>query len=209
MRYKRGSQAHAAVIMTLGIIILCATTGMFIAYNTSRNYNRAHAVSKAQISSFATSVRALEIVAQKSEPRSLYYFYEIVELSLGSDDLRVDNLSVVFSTRTNTSVYGYGQGINCSLDPRTDSSIASLANPDNKDRFGANSRVNPNTPTKYEGVLTRNNMLQLCFTAPHPLPEDEKIVIRVVPEGGQTLVTPLTLPAVFTTEYVVLLQHVA
>lgn len=210
MRSKRGdSGAHAAILLTLGIIILTSTIGVFIAFSTAKVASSTYATSKAKFAEVTQSLKPLELIAQKSSPRELEYIYEIVELSYSSrEGMRVDELSIVLNLKDNTTIYEYNSRINCSVNPLHNVEITSLSNPNNKGYFGANTRINTNAPDVYEGYITRWNVAKLCFRTPRPLTEDEKLTIKIIPTGGSTLVTSLTLPPVFVTDYVRLLDHI-
>lgn len=211
MRSKRGdSGAHGAVLLTLGIIIMTSTIGGFVAFNVARSSSAMYATSTEKLNQMTTSLKVLELIAQKSAPRELSYIYELVEL--GPDarkGISLRDVSIVLNTPLETTVYDYSTRINCSLNPAVDTSIYSISNPLNAGLFGANSRVNTNTPQKYDGYLTRHNIVRLCFATPRGLTEDEEITVKVVADDARPLETKVTLPTVFVSDFVRLLEHVA
>lgn len=211
MKFKRGdSGAHGAVVLTLGIIVMTSTIGGFIAFNVARNSGVMYAVSKDTLQEATRSLKVLELTAQKSAPRELSYIYEIIELGPDArEGISLRDISIVLNTGQETTAYEYSSRINCSLNPTTNTSVYSLSNPHNAGLFGANSRVNANTPQKYDGYITRHNYARLCFATPRPLTEDEEITIKILAENTRPLATKVRLPAVFKSGFVRLLEHVA
>ena len=199
---KRAQEEHSALFLALAMIVFSAIIGVFVASSQIKWRNDAQAAGKAVVDKFGTSLIVAELYAQKSSPRELEYFQETLKLNYGSYDVKVSDMGVVFNTRNATRVYEYEPTIDCSVNPAVDSGPASVSNETNTNKFGMLEKLNSNYNDKYTGYITRFNMVRICYIAPEPLSEDEPIKITVIPRDGTPLVTEVTLPSIFKTDFI-------
>jgi len=204
LKKRRGQVDHSFILLTIAIMVICAFVGVFVTTQILKTDRTAKTKSEAVIDTVGPPLILNQLVAQKSSPRQLEYFFETVKLNHGYDEIRVQDISIVFSTRNHTIVYDYAEHINCSLDPARNNSLASISNDFNVNYFGAVDKLNPHYSDAEIGYITKDNSVKLCFRSPIPLAEDETINIKVLPQERGPLVIEVQTPYVFKTDFILL-----
>lgn len=184
MNNKKAEMGMGTLIIFIAMILVAAIASSVLISTTGSLQNKALSTGKMTTQEVGTSLTAVELYGEDGQNQSLYYFYETIKLSAGSDPLRFTDTLLYMNLNNQSQDYRYSTSINCS-----NSSSLDLYNTS----FGVSYQIT-GTSNK-TGYLTTGDVAMICFRSPRAVSEGEKFKITIIPMIGHVLAIETLTPS--------------
>jgi len=171
---NQGIMAMGSMVIVMGTLLTSGVAGAMILSTTQTTANRAAAVADDTVANLCDGLIVIDATGHYTN-NSLVSLQYLMKTSPGSDPINMANVTILVTTETNETAYTLDNGANIFQ--------THIFSGDN------------NT------IVSRGELLQLTIPGLN-LPVGEDLIVKLVPEMGQTLTMSFTVPDSLGNEFV-------
>jgi archaellin len=200
---KQGEMGIGTLILFIAFILIALVGVVVLTRTSSILQSKALATGKGAAQEVSSSFRNVEIYALDGTNGNLDYFYNTIKLASGSEPMKFTNNYILFTVSLNnvSSEYSYNgnnitgiSAIDCSVDPSTDATGASLGNTSNDGKYGIEYVLKG--PSYTAGYLSDGDMVKICFKSPRIVRPTEEMRFTYLPKSGSPTRLKLYMPSI-------------
>ncbi|MEM4260448.1 MAG: hypothetical protein QXG00_04385 [Candidatus Woesearchaeota archaeon] len=212
LKNKKAILSTQAIIMLITIFIISSLLLFLVLRDIFSSKDKAKRVTDATTSRLglkALKIYDISVYGKSENNDKIDIFYIRAKKDPSSQDIHLNQISIILQLMDNHSIsYKYAEVINCSdNDNISANSEHSLFNINNRLHFGAKYLLNSSNEKNNNNLITRNDIVELCFRSPRQIQNNEKIILTITPSDGKIFTLEKDLPETFQTDRNIIYQE--
>lgn len=190
---KKAEMGVGTLIIFIALLLVAAVAAGVLIQTASSLQQKALETGRQATGQISSNAIAIEVSAEDGQARNVTNFSMIMKLAAGSDQIKLEDVTMSFSTADTATTYKYTSGT------KTNYTVNAAQHNGTFDvtylQTGTNSIV---------GNLQRGDVIRIDFCGEREILEDEQVMIRFIPKIGTPTQVNFVTPEVISTKRVYL-----
>jgi archaeal flagellin FlaB len=182
---KKGEIGIGVLIIFLALLVIAAIVATVIITSSGIMQEKTIDTGSSAHGTVGTLVKVISISAEDGRQGEIINFSMIVKPISGSQPIKLDQAIITFDTLNTTTLLRYKNST--ASDYATDSSEGNFT-----------TTYLERGPINQEGVFQKGDILEIFFSSPYPINEDEKIRVSFLPKEGAQTIAEFSTPNVIS-----------
>ncbi len=201
---RKAEMGVGTLIIFISLLLVAAVAAGVLIQTAGSLQQRALSTGTQATSQISTNALVLEVSATNgSDTAGINAFSEVMKLAPGSDPIKLADVTLTYSTSTDSITYNYRNFTNASAYCGTNTTAVDCVQVSGKT---GNFTVEymQEGPSHQNGVLVRGDVIKLYFNVTNKIGEGQHVRISFIPKIGTPTTTEFDTPDVMSTERVYL-----
>ena len=192
MRSKKAEMGVGTLIIFIAMLLVAAVAAGVLLQTAGSLQQKALDTGQQAKAQISTNVRVVEVSAVDGSDKSIENFTMQMKLAPGSDPIKLDEVTLTFSTDNQTITLSYSN----------DTNLSNFSTSGNVGTFVVEYLINGTNHV--DGDLVRGDVIRLYWQGPYSIPEDSHVRINFIPKIGEATLVEFNTPDVMSTQRIYL-----
>jgi flagellin-like protein len=197
---KRAQSGIGTLIIFIAMVLVAAIAAGVLIQTASSLQNKALVTGEQSKGQISTHLEVISLSASDGNNHVLNNFTQVVKLSPGSENIKLDELVITFDTPSVTATLRYG-GNDTALYNGTNNGYYTNRTT-SQGNFTA--RYLQSGPDFVEGYVQKGDVVELYFESPEDIGEDRHVRLNLIPKVGIATPVDVVTPNTIIQKYIYL-----